>query len=367
MDTDELADRLFGSVLGALDVLTVAVGDRFGLYDLLHAHGPLTVSEVAGRSGMHERYAREWLEQQTVAGLVDCEDPAQEAAARRYSLSDAHAAVLSDRDSLAYLTPVARLTAAAAVQLPALVEAYRTGKGVGWSAFGEEMRTGQADSNRPLYLGPLTGEWLPSLPAVHDALSGGGSVADIGCGEGWSSIGMALGYPTAVVDGFDVDPASVEAARAHAREHGVADRVSFHLVDGATVSTGPAEGAYDLVTLFECVHDLPDPVAVLSGARARVRPGGTVLVMDERVPEAFTGPGDPVEQLMYGLSLLVCLPDGLSHEGSVGTGTVMRPSVLRGYAQDAGFSDAVALPIEHEVFRFYELVTDATGAGGAGG
>lgn len=118
----------------------------------------------------------------------------------------------------------------------------------------------------------------------------------------------------------------------------------------------PAAGDYDLVTAFECIHDLPHPVGVLRSAHRLVKPGGTVVVMDERVPDAFTGPGDPVEQLMYGISMLICLPDGLSHPGSVGTGTVMRHETLRGYARAAGFADAQVLPIEHEMFRFYRLV-----------
>lgn len=353
MDTDELAGRLFDSLLGTLDVLTVHIGDQFGLYELLHRRGPLTVAEVADASGMHPRYAREWLEQQTVAGLVDVDDPGLAAERRRYSLPDEHAAVLADRDSLAFFAPFARMAAAAAVQLPALQDAYRSGGGVGWSAYGELMRTAQADANRALFLDRLGSDWLPSLSDVHRALLDGGAVADIGCGEGWSSIGIGLAYPTARVDGYDVDPPSVETARRHAAAHGVSDRVSFHLVDSASV---PARGAYDLVTAFECVHDLPDPVSVLANARRMVREGGTVLVMDERVPDTFAGPGDPVEQLMYGISMLICLPDGLSHEGSVGTGTVMRPTTLRSYAEQAGFADVEDLPIEHEMFRFYRLL-----------
>jgi SAM-dependent methyltransferase len=355
MQTSELADRLFTSVLGTLDVLTVHIGDQFGLYDLLHRDGPLGVDEVAQRSGMHPRYAREWLEQQTVAGLIDVDDPGLDAAARRYSLSDEHAAVLSDPESLSFFTPFARMVAAAAVQLPALQNAYRSGGGVGWQTYGPLMRTAQAEANRPLYLGPLGTEWLPALPAVHRALGEGGTVADVGCGEGWSSIGIALAYPAARVDGFDVDSASIEAARDHVAALGLRDRVSFHLVDGASAST--EAGGYDLVTAFECIHDMPDPVSVLDNARRLVRDGGTVMVMDERVPESFAGPGDLVEQLMYGISMLVCLPDGLSHPGSVGTGTVMRPATLREYARHAGFADVEVLPIEHEMFRFYRLVS----------
>jgi SAM-dependent methyltransferase len=351
--TAALGDRLFGSLLGALDVLTVHIGDQFGLYDLLHRRGPLTVAEVAVGSRMDPRYAREWLEQQAVAGLVDVEDAGTPADERRFLLSEAHAAVLCDRDSLSYITPFARMLAAAAIQLPRLLEAYRTGEGVGWDDYGELMRTAQADANRPLFLQVLGSDWLPSVPGLDAALRHGGKVADIGCGDGWSSIGIAHAYPTVTVDGYDVDADSIAAARGHAAAEGLGDRVRFTLVDAASV---PAAGDYDLVTAFECIHDLPDPVGVLRSARRLVKPDGTVLVMDERVPDAFTGPGDPVEQLMYGISMLICLPDGLSHPGSVGTGTVMRHETLRGYARAAGFADAEVLPIEHEMFRFYRLV-----------
>jgi len=351
--TGALADRVFASLLGSLDVLTIHIGDQFGLYDLLHRRGPLDVAEVAAASGMHPRYAREWLEQQAVAGLVDVVDATADADQRRYLLSDAHAAVLCDRDSLSYITPFARMVAAAAMQLPRLLDAYRTGEGVGWSDYGELMRTAQADANRPLFLQVLGTDWLPSVPGLDAVLRDGGKVADIGCGDGWSSIGIARAYPAVTVDGFDVDADSIEAARAHVAAEGLTDRARFTLVDAASV---PTAGDYDLVTAFECIHDLSDPVGVLRSARRMVKPGGTVLVMDERVPEAFTGPGDPVEQLMYGISMLICLPDGLSHLGSVGTGTVMRPDTLRRYAREAGFADIEILPVEHEMFCFYRLV-----------
>lgn len=352
MKTDQLADHLFGSVLGAFDTMAVHIGATFGLYDVLHQK-PRTVAEAAEASGMHARYAQEWLEQQVVSGLVDVDDPAKPADERRFSVSDDHAAVLCDSESLAFFTPFAQLVAAACVQLPALVEAYRTGGGVEWSEYGEVMRKGQADANRPLFLHVLGSDWLPSLPRVHHALTEGGAVADIGCGDGWSSIGIGMAYPTARVDGFDVDKVSVDVAAGHAAAYGLDDRVRFHAADAAQAE---GDGSYDLVTAFECVHDMPDPVAVLRAARRLVSADGTVLVMDERVPDEFTGPGDPVEQLMYGMSLLICLPDGLSHEHSVGTGTVMRPATLRQYALAAGFSDVEILPIEHELFRFYRLI-----------
>jgi len=352
MKTDELADHLFASMLGAFDMLTIHLGDQFGVYALLHRHGPLTEAEVSQRSGMDARYAREWLEQQTVAGIITVDDPARPAEERRYALPDEHAAVLADPDNLSYFAPFARLVAATAAQMPALVEAYRTGGGVGWAQYGELMRTAQAEANRPLFLGILGSEWLPSVDDVHERLTAGGAVADIGCGDGWSSIGIALAYPEATVVGIDVDEASVAAAHQNAASYDVDSRVTFTNTDGAEAQ---AQAGYDLVTAFECIHDMPDPVSVLAGARRMVKDDGAVIVMDEKVADAFAGPGDPVEQLMYGYSTLVCLPDGLSHKGSVGTGTVMRAGTLTSYAVQAGFSGVDVLPIDHEMFRFYRL------------
>jgi SAM-dependent methyltransferase len=353
MHTDALAERLFDSLLATFDTLTIHLGGRLGLYDVLHHHGPLTPPDLADQAGISPRYAREWLEQQTVTGLVAVDDPTLPADHRRFSLPAEHVPVLVDQDDLAFFRPFLDAVAAAAVQMPALVEAYRTGGGVPWHQYGEEMRRAQARGNRPLFLDLLGREWLPSVADVHGTLSAGGRVADIGCGEGWSAIGMALSYPKVTVDGYDIDKASVDAANEHAAEYGLAQRVRFHHVDGAVVDR---PSGYDLVTAFECIHDMPDPVSVLAEMRELAARDGAVMVMDERVGDTFTGADDPVERLFYGFSTLVCLPDGLSHEGSVGTGTVMRPDTLRGYAREAGFADVDVLPIEHETFRFYRLV-----------
>lgn len=358
--TEDLADRVFGSALGAIDTLTIALGSRLGLYRALHRHGPLTASELAEHTDIHPRYAREWLEQQTVAGLLGTDDPSADAGSRRYSVPESHVPVLVDEDSLSFLAPVLSSIAAAGTQLPAIEQAFRVGGGVSWQQYGDHMREGQAAANRPLFLTVLAQQWLPSIADVHARLVQGGRVADIGCGYAWSSIGIASAYPDVIVDGFDVDAESVKAANRNAAAYGVAERVRVHLADGGDV---PRAGEYDLVIANECVHDMPDPVSVLTGMRRLSAPGGAVLVLDERVPETFTGPGDPVEQLMYGFSVLICLPDGLSHDRSAGTGTVMRPATLRGYAEQAGFASVEVLPIEHDTFRLYRLHEETGGAG----
>ena len=349
---EAFADRLFTAVLGAQEVQATALGLRLGWYAALAGDGALTSVELAGRTGTAERYAREWLEHQAACGYVEVDDPAAAPTRRRFTLPPAQAEVLTDGDSLAYVAPLAQMTAALGSHLDAVADAYRSGGGVGWPTFGAEVMQAQAAANRPLFLHVLGPEYLRSIPAVDRALRAGGRVADIGCGAGWSSIGVALAYPDARVDGYDLDGPSIAEARANATEAGVADRVRFHQVDAATADEA---GSYDLVMALECIHDLPHPVDVLAAMRRLGRDDGTVLVMDERVAETFTPDAPPVERLMYGYSLMCCLPDGMDHDHSAGTGTVMRPSTLAGYARDAGFAAVETLPIENDFFRFYEL------------
>ena len=353
---EALATRLFETVLAVLDARAVDLGDRLGYYRALAEHGPATSPQLAARTGTAERYVREWLEQQAVTGILtaaDDPDRPDDALARRFALPPGHVGPLTDVLGPAYVVPLVRFVVAAGRQVDALAEVHRTGGGVSWAQHGPAVREAQAAANRPLFLGPLGRSYLPSIPEVDAALRRGGRVADVGCGFGWSSIGIALAYPDATVDGFDVDEPSVQAARRNAEEAGVADRVRFTAADAATVATA---GGYDVVTAFECIHDLPDPVSVLAAMRSLARPEGTVLVVDERVAERFTAPGDDVERLMYGYSLACCLADGMSERPSVATGTVMRPSTLRRYAREAGFADVEVLDVDDEVFRFYRLV-----------
>lgn len=350
--TETCAETVFGWILGMEQTAALYLGDRLGWYASLAREGPATPPELAARTGTAARYAREWLEHQAVSGMLTVDDPAAEPDSRRFAIPDAHVPVLADLDSESVLTPFARILVASLRRVDDLLEAYRSGGGVSWETFGDDAREGQAAQNRPLLRDALCRDHLPLLGEVDRALRAGGRVADVGLGEGWSAIGIARAYPAATVDGFDVDAASVDAARRHAVADGVADRVTVHHTGIETAEAG----AYDLVCAFECVHDMPDPVAVLASMRRAVAPGGTVLLMDEKVADAFAPDGDEVERLFYGFSLMCCLPDGLSTPGSVGTGTVMRRSTLEGYARAAGFSTVEVLDeLDHEIFRFYRL------------
>ncbi len=352
-DRDAFVERLNASVLGFFDILSIRLGDRLGLYQALAdaADAGLTPAELAAAAGIAERYAREWLEQQSVAGIVRS---TVEGSGHRFRLPAGHADALLDRDSVSYVAPTIRNLTSLMPVIDALVEAYRTGGGVPWDAFGSDGREGVGDSNRPTYLSSLPNEWLPAIPDVHARLSASppARVADVGCGMGWSSIAMALAYPELAVDGFDRDGESIELARANAASSGVDDRVRFEQRDAAQAGD---HGPYDLVTFFECLHDMPRPVEALRAARSMLTDGGAILVGDERTNETFTGDPDDRERLHYGWSLFVCLPTAMTDPGSAATGTVMRPTTLARYAEEAGLSDFEILPIEDESFRFYLL------------
>ncbi|MCA5894331.1 class I SAM-dependent methyltransferase [Isoptericola sp. NEAU-Y5] len=380
LSADAFADQFLGAWLGTVDVMAAHLGDRLGWYRALAASGPLTSSELAHTTGTAERFAREWLEQQAGSGIVvvqerpspspaphadegapgdDPDDlhpdhPRSTARTRAYALPTGHAEVLTDEASLLYLAPLARFVGAIAARMPQLLEAYRTGNGVSWEQFGEDAREAQSDANRPWFTQRLAPA-LAGLPAVHDALSmPGARVLDVGCGFGWSTLALARAYPQAVVHGLDVDLPSLDAARTAAAEEGLGDRVTFEHLDAARLE---AAEPYDAAFAFECVHDLPHPVEVLASLRRAVRPGGAVVVMDEAVADEFSAPADDIDRLMYGYSLFVCLPDGLSTSPSAGTGTVMRTSMLRRYALDAGFTGLDVLPVDDfAAFRFYQLM-----------
>jgi 2-polyprenyl-3-methyl-5-hydroxy-6-metoxy-1,4-benzoquinol methylase len=348
-----LVGRIFQSSIDGLEMMAVYVGDRLGLYQALASEGASTATELAAKTGIHSRYAREWLEQQAVAGVLDVEDATVPAESRSYTLPPGHAEVLLDKDSLNYLAPLGKALGVVGGMLPTLLDAFRAGSGVSYSAYGREAREAQEALNRPSFLSLLTQEWLPSISDLHARLATepAATVADVGCGAGWSSIAIAKAYPKVTVDGFDSDEPSILTARANAEAAGLADRVRFQVSD---VGEPGSAGTYDLVTAFEMVHDLGRPVEALRTMRGLTRDGGTVLVMDERANETFAAPSDEIERFFYGISLFWCLPQGLA-DGPAGTGTVMRPDTLRNYAKEAGFSEIEILPIEHAFWRFYRL------------
>ncbi|MFN2557042.1 MAG: class I SAM-dependent methyltransferase [Nitriliruptorales bacterium] len=349
---ERFVGRLFEASIAALDLYHVYIGDRLGLYRMLAERGPLTPEELGEHAGVAERYAREWLEQQAVAGILDVaesEDPSR----RRFRLSDAHAEVLLDRDSLSYM-PVALGVVGVARALPLVLEAFLTGGGVPYEAYGADVREFISRINRPLFLNLLAQEWFPAVPGLVERLQADppARVLDVGCGTGWSSIAVARGYPRATVVGIDLDEVSVVEARANAEAAGVADRTTFQVRDAADPGL---EGGFDLICAFETIHDMTDPVGALRAMRSLPAEAGIVLVADERVADEFTTDVDDAERFQWGWSALHCLPCALTEPPAAGTGTVMRTPTLRDYAHAAGFAGLEVLPIEHDFWRFYRL------------
>jgi 2-polyprenyl-3-methyl-5-hydroxy-6-metoxy-1,4-benzoquinol methylase len=355
MDEDRtraLADRLFESELRTLELYTIYVGERLGLYRALVDSGPASSGELAQRTATNERYVREWLEQQAASGLLTVDDTRAQPLARRYSLPAEHVPVLADPDDIRYAAYRGIDMARHARTLPALVEAFRTGDAPPPLSWEPE---GRAEFNRAVFLTLMGTDWLPAIPELDRRLSAEppARVADVACGTGWSSIAMARAYPNIAIDGFDLDEDSIAAARRHAHDSGLGDRVTFSVSD----ASDPAAAArYDLVTIFEALHDMSRPVDALRAARRMLRDGGSVLVADERVDDEFTAPAPVLERYAYAWSVISCLPSAMGDPRTAATGAVMRPSTLRRYATEAGFSDVDVLTIDAGPFRFYRLM-----------
>lgn len=354
IDEDKLAgfaEGVFGAALATMETTLVHLGLRLGLYEALRGTSR-TPGELAAAAGVDTRYAREWLEQQAVAGTLMVENPSADEDARRFALPEEHAIVLLDHEHPAYSGAMADVVAPIVSSLDLLADAFTTGAGVPYAAYG--LHDMQAAFTRPMFANDLVTTWIPALADVQARLDAGEAVrvADFGCGEGWACIYVAEAYPNAVVHGYDLDDASIAAARKNAADRGVGDRVRFEVQDVTDPAFG---GTYDLVMATEVIHDLADPVDALAAMRRMASDGGSVLIVDENAAETFEAPADEIQRLLYAFSVVHCLPAGRTHEHSAATGTVMRPSTFTSYARAAGFTTVDVLPVEHEVFRFYRL------------
>jgi SAM-dependent methyltransferase len=350
---EALGERILAGTIATAEMYSVYLGVELGLYAALEEHGPATPAELASRTGLHERYIREWLEQQAVADFIVADAEADDDR-RRYSLDPAYAEVLTDQDSPYYAAGAALMVAGVARAVPLLAHAFRHGTGIPYADFGTEIRRGIAAFNRPAFLHELGSVWLPSVTDLHERLSTRprARILDLGCGSGTSSIAMAKAYPNVEVVGLDLDHASVLEARAAAKAVGLEERVTFHLGDAADEQ---ADGGFDLVTIFEALHDMGDPAGALRTARSHLTDGGSVLVADERVADAFTAPGDELERLNYGFSVLHCLPATMAEAPVEANGTVLRAATVRRWATAAGFTRVEELAIDFPFWRFYRL------------
>jgi ubiquinone/menaquinone biosynthesis C-methylase UbiE len=305
----------------------VVVGHRLGLYRSL-AEGAATPEQLADRADCHPRYIGEWLRGQAAGGYVDY-DPST----GRFSLDEVQAFCLADPNGpnmpAAFLAAVGYLRAE-----PQLSEAFRTGDGISWGEHSEDVFVGTDAFYRPGYIAELVPTWIPALEGVHERLTDGGRIADIGCGLGTTSVLLAEAYPNSTIVGLDNHTPSIELARKRAADAGVAARVNFEVADAERFSgTG-----FDLVAMFDCLHDMGDPVAAARRVRAALSPDGTWLLVEPNAAEALENNLHPVGRLFYAGSMFLCLPNALSQEGGYALGAQAGETAIREVAEDAGFT-----------------------------
>jgi len=319
----------------------VVLGDKLGLYRAMADGTPVTAAELAARTGTAERYVREWLAAQAAGGYVTYDGPTTAAngdanpdRGRRYHLAPEQAAVLADDSAPTCMLGAFEIFAAAVQIGPRLLETFRTGQGVGWHEHDPALFSGTARFFRNGYAADLTSSWLPALDGVVDKLAAGARVADVGCGYGHSTLLMAQAYPASTFVGYDYHPASVEAARGLAAEAGVADRVSFEV---AAAGDFPGTG-FDLITYFDCLHDMGDPTGALSHARAALASDGTVLLVEPYAGDDVADNLNPVGRLYYSASTLICTPASLSQDVGTALGAQAGEARLRAVATTAGFT-----------------------------
>jgi 2-polyprenyl-3-methyl-5-hydroxy-6-metoxy-1,4-benzoquinol methylase len=344
---DAFALRLFTELLAAMSALNIYLGHRLGLFQAMAEGRQVTPRDLAARTGYADRYVREWLECMAVCEYVDY-DPVTD----RFSLPAEHAVVLLDNDHPKYAAAFFCFGPSFARILPSLMEAFRSGGGVPYEAYGEDAREAIGMGNRPMFVNEYVTRWIPAMPDIERRLRAGGRVAELGCGVGWSSICLAKGFPKVRIDAVDADAASVQQAYDNIRAAGVADRITLHR---APAEEAPLTGPYDLVTAFECLHDMAYPVRALRRMRELASPDGAVLVAGEAAGESLGENRNFLGRLNYNVSVLYSLPQAMVHPGSAGTGTMLRPSTLRRHAEEAGFSRVEVLALETRHWRFYRL------------
>ena len=330
-DMDKLnafVGRMVGDLGAAMNASLALVGDKLGLYKAM-ADGPLTSKELARKTGTTERYVREWLAAQAASDYVTY-DPATE----RFTLPPEQAMVFAHEDSPAFLAGVYDIIAAAFRAEPKIIEAFRSGRGVGWHEQDPCLFCGTGRFFRTSYLHHLTQEWIPALDGMADRLARGGTVADVGCGVGHSTIIMAKAYPEARFRGFDYHSPSIEAAREAAAEAGVADRVSFEI---AAAKEFPGTG-YDLVTFFDCLHDLGDPAGAARHVHSTLADDGTWMIVEPQAGDRLTDNLNPVGRMYYAASTVICTPASLSQEVGLGLGAQAGEIRLRQVVTEGGFT-----------------------------
>ena len=332
VDQGKLMEFVFnavGEVGATLNTALVVMGDKLGLYRAMAGAGPLTPGELAERTGTAERYLQEWLNAQAAGGFVSYDPDTG-----RYTLPPEQAIALTDENSPAYLPGFFQIALGSVLDSPRITAAARTGAGFGWHEHGQDVLDGCERFFRPGYHANLTSAWLPALDDVVGKLERGARVADVGCGHGSSTILMAQAYPNSTFIGTDYHGGSIETARRRAREAGVDGRVTF---DTAPAAAYAGDG-YDLVTLFDCLHDMGDPVGAARHVHGTLKPDGTWMIVEPNAADRVEGNLNPVGRAFYGFSTLLCTPASLSQDVGLALGAQAGEARIRDVVTAAGFT-----------------------------
>jgi len=319
--------RFVGDLGAVMHAATVVVGDQLGLYKRL-AEGPADVETLAKRTETDPRYLREWLSAQAASGYVEY-DPKTE----RFSLSEEQALALAQEGSPAFIPGAFQIAVAQFKAIPKMAQAMRTGLGLGWHEHDASLFHGTERFFRPGYAANLVSAWIPALEGVEARLKAGASVADVGCGHGASTVIMAQAYPESTFVGFDYHAPSIEHARAAARAAGVDDRVRFEV---ARAQDYPG-GGYDLVAVFDCLHDMGDPVGAAAHVRSTLKDDGTWLIVEPYAQDRLEDNLNPVGRVFYSASTFICTPASRSQEVGACLGAQAGEQRLRDVVTKGGF------------------------------
>ncbi|ANP90395.1 class I SAM-dependent methyltransferase [Rhizobium leguminosarum] len=326
---DALVGRLVGDVGAAMSGALVVLGDKVGLFKAMADGTPMSVQDLSAKTGVKERYLREWLSAQAAADYVVYDEKTD-----RFSLTPEQAMVFAEENSPAFFVGAFEVVQSMWMDEPKVADAFRTGKGLGWHEHSTCLFRGTERFFRPGYNSHLVNEWIPALGGVEEKLKAGASVADVGCGHGASTILMAQAYPASRFTGFDYHGPSIERAKAAAKDAGVADRVTF---EQGSAAEFPGRG-YDMVAMFDCLHDMGDPVGAGRHVKETLGPNGTWLIVEPFAHDHLKDNLNPVGRVYYGASTMICTPASLSQEVGLGLGAQAGEMKLRKVALDAGFT-----------------------------
>ena len=337
----QVSGDIGAAMLGALSY----IGDRLGIFSALAEAGSVTSADFAKRTGLSERYIREWLNAMAAAGYLN-----YDAAAKTYAMPPEHAMVLARDDSPFFAGGFIEMIVPQMSIAPKVMQSFKDGRGVPQSEYPPEIWEAMERSSASMYRHQLIRKWLPTMPQVVASLSEGGSSLDVGCGSGRAAIAIANAFPKARVSGFDAHPGSLARARANAKAAGLGDRIKFDVVDCTKL---PA-AQFDFISTFDVVHDSVDPDALLKSIRNALKPGGTYLMVEVNVSSKLEDNINPMGRLMYSMSTLYCMTVSLAH-GGAGIGACMGEAKARELVAAAGFKHFRRLPIEDMFSALYEI------------